>query len=294
MKTIILYHASCTDGAGAAWSAWKHFGDDAKYIAVGKQSKKQSSMMKKCKAADIVFMCDMMLSIEQIREIMDADTKVHVLDHHISNIEKLDNLRGEFQREYPNHFRDFCDLKRSGAGIAWDHFNDESRPAIIDYVEDFDLWNWRLPEGESIHALLSQYNWNNMDEIIKQYNKLEQMTPGHLAAAGTPLVEYRAFLIERNMKQVGRAEILGFNIPILNGNHFISETGNLMCVDEPFAAIWQVTNNGMIRISLRSSGEGENVMRIAQRLGHDGGGHDKAAGTSFKNITEMLEQVKFI
>ncbi len=294
MKTIILFHANCTDGAGAAWSAWKHFGDKAEYIPVGKQSKNQSRILKKCKEADIVFMCDMMMHPDQMREFMQAGTKVHVLDHHISNIERLDTVRDEFERDFPDLFRDFCDLKRSGAGLTWDHFHGGSRPVIIDYVEDFDLWNWRLPDGTSIHTFLSQFNWNKMEEIINRFNRFEKMTPGHLAAAGTPLVEYRASLIERNMSQVGRAEVLGFNIPILNANQFISETGNEMCPDEPFALIWQFTKNGMVRVSLRSTIDGENVMRIAQKLGHDGGGHDLAAGTSFKNLNEMLKQVKFL
>ena len=294
MKTIILFHANCTDGAGSAWSAWKHFGDKAEYIPVGKQSKNQSTMLNKCKKADIVFMCDMMLHPDQIREFLQAGTKVHVLDHHLSNIERLDEVKEEFTRDYPETFRDFCDIERSGAGITWDHFHGGSRPVIIDYIEDFDLWHWKLPDGPSIHTYLSQFNWNKIDGIIKQFTKFEKMTPGHFAAAGTPLVEYRESLIQRNMSQVGRAEILGFNVPILNSNHFISETGNIMCEGEPFALIWQLTKNGLVRASLRSSDGGENVMRIAQQLGYDGGGHVRAAGTAFKSLDAMLKEIKFL
>ena len=34
VKNIILYHKGCSDGFGAAWSAWKKFGSKAQYIAV--------------------------------------------------------------------------------------------------------------------------------------------------------------------------------------------------------------------------------------------------------------------
>ena len=29
---VIIYHTDCRDGFGAAWAAWKKFGDSATYI----------------------------------------------------------------------------------------------------------------------------------------------------------------------------------------------------------------------------------------------------------------------
>ena len=34
MKTLVLYHANCPDGFGAALAAWKHFGNEAEYVPV--------------------------------------------------------------------------------------------------------------------------------------------------------------------------------------------------------------------------------------------------------------------
>lgn len=290
--TIVLYHANCTDGAGAMWSAWKFFKDGAEYIAVGKISKKQSNILNKCKKAKEVYMCDMLLDMEDIEEIAKRGVKVWLLDHHISNIDKL--AAYPFSDKAKENIKDFCDVTRSGAGITWDHFHAGSRPVCIDYIEDFDLWNWKLPDGTSIHTFFSQFNWKTNDYIIEILNNIEQLSPDELAAKGTLLVKYRDQLIDRNMAQVGRAEIFGYNVPILNSNHFISETGNIMAVGEPFAAIWQQTKEGTIRMSLRSDENSLDVQELAGRLGEKGGGHYHAAGTAFLSYADMIKQVKFL
>ena len=340
MKTLILFHANCTDGAGAAWSAWKHFGDNAEYVSVGKQSKNQSKILKKCKKADIIFMCDMMMYYHQFLDILDSGTDVHLLDHHVTNMnsilgyrvmkEKIDGESIYFQydwatgdldysnkdgplknipedsirnvsisileEKYPGQIHDFCDMGRSGAGITWDHFHGGSRPAIIDYVEDFDLWHWALPKGESIHVLLSQYNWNNNQLIFDEFDRFATMSPGHLAAEGAPLVKFRKSLVQRNMSQVGRCLVLGeYEVPILNTNHFISETGNLMAEGELFAIMWQLTGTGSIRISIRSNKEdGMKLVELSGKLGVNGGGHLHAAGTTYTSFEEMEKQIKFL
>jgi len=33
-EIVVLYHANCLDGFGAAYAAWKKFGDTADYIPV--------------------------------------------------------------------------------------------------------------------------------------------------------------------------------------------------------------------------------------------------------------------
>ena len=32
MKPLVIYHAHCTDGFGAAFAAWMKLGDDAEYV----------------------------------------------------------------------------------------------------------------------------------------------------------------------------------------------------------------------------------------------------------------------
>lgn len=302
--TVVLYHASCTDGAAAMWSAWKYFGDKATYVPVGKESKKRSSIMNKCIDASQILMCDMMLEMSDIEYLLSNGKIIHLLDHHISNIEKVEAL-GLLQK-YPDILHDHNNLKRSGGGITWDTLNGGKRPAIIDYVEDFDLWNWALPDGDSINTYLSQFSWKNNEEIIERFNEFETLSAKQMSAGGKPLVEFKDQLISRSLSQVGRAEIsvvtpteysrmvVTYNVPIINTNHFVSEIGNKMCDGESFAVIWQVTKSGEVRISLRSNEKGENVSKIAQYYGEGGGGHECAAGTRFLNIEEFISTVRFI
>jgi len=304
LKTLVLYHANCTDGAGAMWAAWKYFADDAKYIAVGRESKKQESMLKRCRNADRIFMCDMMLEIVDIEMILDASTEVNVLDHHISNIKQLH--ASTLLADYPGLLKDFTDPERSGAGITWDHFHGGSRPAIIDYIEAFDLWHWELPDSSSIYTYLGQFSWKGRQEIVERFNEFEKMSPAQLAAKGIPLLKFKNDLIARNMKQVGRAKVsvvlptefsrmlTTYNVPILNTNQFISETGNLMAEGESFSITWQVMRNGEVRIALRSNDGGADVSLIAQHLGFGGGGHVHSSGTRFGSINDMLEAIEFI
>ena len=304
LKTLVLYHANCTDGAGSMWAAWKYFADDASYIAVGNQSKKQDSVLKRCRNADRIFMCDMMLEIVDIEMILKAGTEVNILDHHASNIDQLH--ASTLLADYPGLLKDFTDLERSGAGITWDHFHGGSRPAIIDYIEAFDLWHWKLPDSANIHTYLGQFNWKNQQLIIDRFNAFEKMSPGQMAAKGAPLLEFKNHLISRNMKQIGRAKVkvvlptefsrmvTTYDVPILNANQFISETGHLMTEGESFAIIWRVMKNGTVRLSLRSDDGGADVNLIAQHLGINGGGHTHSAGTGFDCVNDMLEAIEFI
>ena len=301
-KRTIIYHAKCTDGAGAMWSAWKKYGNKAEYIPVGKNSKSQRQVLDACHNSDTVYMCDCMLGIDDMVALLEKGIAIFLLDHHITNIKAVEEA--DLYRRYPSLIVNGNDLTRSGAGIAWDFFQSEPRPAIINYVEDFDLWHWALPEGQSIHTLLSQFNWKNNEEIIENFNKWEKMNPGQLAALGTPLLAYKNDLMERNLAHIARAKVdvveptahsrmvTTYDVPILNANQFISETGNIMAQGEDFALIWQVMGDGRIRVSLRSEDNGADVSKIAQHLGKQGGGHVHAAGTRFDNINEMLEVIK--
>ena len=39
MKPLVIYHADCTDGYGAAFAAWLKLGDEAEYLPMGYEDK---------------------------------------------------------------------------------------------------------------------------------------------------------------------------------------------------------------------------------------------------------------
>jgi len=300
MNTVVIYHARCTDGAGAMWSAWKHFQDDAIYIPVGKNNDRRKYALTKCLQAKRVYMLDVMLDMDDIESLLINNIDVFLLDHHISNIVAL--KKAKLKRKYPVFLHEHNDIERSGAGIAWDHFNDGPRPIIINYVEDFDLCHWSMPNSENIDVYLSQFNWSDNETIIKIFNELESINPGKMAALGKPLVDYKNQLMVKNIAHIARAKIridmptetshvaTTYDIPILNANQFINETGEFMAQGESFSIIWQMTNDSKIILNLRSDENGEDVSIIAAQLGvKGGGGHKNASGVRFETIQDMLE-----
>src|SRR4029077_8409806 len=83
------------------------------------------------------------------------------------------------------------DMKRSGAGLAWDylfgfdsgvtcdicHHNEPDgrheghRPWWVDYTEDQDLWNWALPDSQEINAYLMV-----QPRTVETWNKIMEMS----------------------------------------------------------------------------------------------------------------------
>ena len=160
-----------------------------------------------------------------------------------------------------------------------------------------------LPEGKSIYAYINQFNWSSNEEIISRFNEWENMKPSQLALLGQPLLNYKEELMKRNLAHVARAKVnivvptafsriaMSYDVPILNANQFISETGNIMSQGESFAIIWQVMKDGRVRLSFRSAENGEDVSIIAANIGEKGGGHKHAAGSRFNSLEDMLSVI---
>lgn len=217
---------------------------------------------------------------------------------HISHNDEYWKTSAELQWYYPELVFECNDLAKSGAGIAWDFFHDTPRPTIIDLVENFDLGHW-IDDGEAIHCYLSQFNWNDKNNIIETFNNLATLNFEDIKKLGEPILQYKNNLVKKSLKQVARVDIIvndvTFNVPSLNTDHFVSELGYKMYSEnnEPFAFLWRIQHDGTVRVSLRSGKHGEDVSIIAQKIGTNGGGHIQASGTTFSSLEEMLKVVKF-
>jgi len=292
-KTLILYHAQCNDGAASMWSAWKKLGDSANYLAIGKLSKQNSSILKKCLNSNHIFMCDMMLEMPEIEKIIENNITITILDHHITNIEKIKKY--QFNVNVQKYIKNFSNVEKSGGGLTWDFFHKKPRPLIIDYIEDSDLWKFNLPNSKIIYTYLLQFSWYSNKKIIDIFNNLEKLNANELYKLSIPIYDYANSIIKKNLNRVGKCLVLNtYEVPILNTSQFISETGNIMAKNEKFAIIWSMNNNGSIRVSLRSDKNGINVGQLATKLGIKGGGHIHAAGLIFNSFEDMTKQIKFL
>ena len=144
--SLVLYHADCDDGFGAAYAAWRSLGDRAEYRPVYYGDAVPPELL----AGRRVFILDFSFPPEVVRDMAQHAAQLSLLDHHKSaaaqwvDAAPIANARVVF------------DMERSGAQMAWDHFHPGvPRPALIDYIGDRDLWRFALADTKAFCAGLS-------------------------------------------------------------------------------------------------------------------------------------------
>ena len=87
LKHIVLYHADCSDGFGAAWAAWKHLGKDASYIPMeygtGPPSLHRNAH---------VYVLDFTFPRDVIGDMHDHCKELVIIDHHGTTAKELAGL----------------------------------------------------------------------------------------------------------------------------------------------------------------------------------------------------------
>lgn len=84
MKPLVIYHANCTDGFGAAFAAWLKLGDEAEYLPMNYGDTSPDMMAEKCRDRE-VYILDFSFSKLVMDHIFQAATRVTWLDHHASS-----------------------------------------------------------------------------------------------------------------------------------------------------------------------------------------------------------------
>jgi oligoribonuclease NrnB/cAMP/cGMP phosphodiesterase (DHH superfamily) len=262
---VIIYHAECSDGFGAAWSAWKKFGDNASYIPAYHRTMPPEGLDGK-----EVYTIDYSYSPEMVKEYAARAKKWTIIDHHVTNAGVIPLAASD----------SLFDLTHSGAYLAWQFFHPgETVPKLISYIEDQDLWQFKLPQAHEICAALSE-----RDLTFESYEKLSAELE---SADGFAKVLEEGTILRKNlMTSVGRlvknAEQIVFEgIPCLmvNSANHVSELGAALTKQmPPIALIWSRRGKKII-VSLRSDGSVD-VAKLAERYG--GGGHPASAGFSWE------------
>ncbi|MFQ5418469.1 MAG: hypothetical protein ACE5FL_15690, partial [Myxococcota bacterium] len=154
MKKNLIYHAGCPDGFGAAWSAWNAWGDSARYIPRGHDDAFDASRFD----GEVLVFADISLRNDLLLEAGEVAAQLVVLDHHLTARDHFASNPGvENALVERGHTVQF-DLNHSGAILAWSYFHpDEPSPDILQYVEDQDLWNWKLPRSQEVNAAIGSY-----------------------------------------------------------------------------------------------------------------------------------------
>jgi oligoribonuclease NrnB/cAMP/cGMP phosphodiesterase (DHH superfamily) len=262
---IVYYHARCIDGFGAAWSAWRALGDEGVDYRPFRHS---SVSYGNIGADDVVYFLDCLPETqEDLKALVTLCRHIAIIDHHKTAIPIVNSFK-----HYPN-LELHIDMKRSGAMMAWNYFHpDEDPPELIQYIQDVDLWNWKLEHTEAATESLRTYEhdfgvWTSLME-----------NPEMLIDEGAALIRYKNLRIEELLSNTYLAEVGGYQVPVINTDSYISPLLNRVCKenpDYPFAAAWNRGGDGMVKWSLRSIGDFD-VSEVAAIYG--GGGHKNASG----------------
>lgn len=267
----VWYHGNCYDGFGAAWVAWKKFGGAAEYVPCfyGKEMPEHSP-------GDEVYILDFSFPRDQLIELA-GKCSVLVLDHHKSAEEALRGL-------------DFCqfDMDRSGAGMAWDYFfPQDTRPPLINAIEDRDLWRFRYKDTKAIQAYLRAEpmdfgGWSAISHELWDIRDRDR-----IIRAGEAIARFTARQVELICGRSGVKTVRGVRVAHVNATSFFSEVCHELLQKYPEAAVamcYGISGNG-VSWSLRSRGDFD-VADWAAYWG--GGGHKSAAGMKTATIIAVL------
>jgi oligoribonuclease NrnB/cAMP/cGMP phosphodiesterase (DHH superfamily) len=271
MKPLIIYHANCPDGFGAAWSFWKKYGKNAEYYpAIHGESPPDVTGRE-------VYIADFSYSREITEEIAEKSKKLIILDHHKTALQNLEGL---------HYFR--YDVTHSGAYLAWRYlFGEQNVPNMILMIEDRDLWNWKLLDSKLLLTVLDSYPYDfEVWDMLSAKMELESSSYSRLLMDGMAINRYKESVTKVILQTSHKLKILGLNIDAINSPYFQSELGATLCLGKPYACVYS-WDGDQYRFSLRSDPNGLDVAEIAKTFG--GGGHAKAAGFTVPSLEVLNE-----
>ncbi len=257
----MLYHADCADGFGAAWALRKKY-PDAHYIPVKHGQCPPSGLDK----AHVV-MVDFSYPREVIEQLAESTASFHILDHHVTAQASLAGLPYAY-----------FDMKKSGAVLAWEWAHPEPAPWLLQYIQDKDLWEWRMPKSREINAALASYPFD--------FQVWDGLAQDMLEVEGRAILRQEQVLITKIVAESVLVDFEEETVPAVYSPVMTSQIGERLCQGFPFCIIWH-QREGRRYFSLRSKPGTADVSAIATRYG--GGGHVNAAGFSFPLQSEEAD-----
>jgi len=264
----VIYHGGCTDGFGAAFSAWKCLGNRAEYHAC-----KHGEAPPDVQGKNVVIL-DFSYDNATTKRLISEAASLLVIDHHKSAMVELHDVSN-------THF----DMTHSGARLSWDFFHPgHPPPKLINYIEDRDLWKWELPYSKEFSAAFDMVPFT-----FEDFEKYEDDSVFDDAVKrGSYILAYSKTVIKKVCEKAAQRRYQGMDVMVVNSSHWMSEIGNRLSHDCDFAVIWYYDHEDRkIKVSLRAFHDNVDVSEIAKRFG--GGGHKKAAGFALPNGKHIEE-----
>jgi oligoribonuclease NrnB/cAMP/cGMP phosphodiesterase (DHH superfamily) len=289
---LVIYHGDCFDGFAAAW-AFRHFygksGVDYHAAIYGQDPPD-------CKGRR-VWLVDFSYPREILLDkVLIPSIQTTVYDHHKTAEKALEGVKNELWERGIQRDQDkiVFDMKRSGAGITYDEmevthgkkrgfhlprYNDERKERLIDYIEDRDLWKFKLEDSQEIAAYVSTvpFTFEAYDELAEDLKLAPSRSK--VVEKGAAILKYIDLYGDKacdlyRVEEIGGWAVPVINVPYMNCSEHIGKLAEKH-PEAPFAAGFFKRSDGKWQFGLRSRGEFD-VSDVAKQYG--GGGHKQAAG----------------
>jgi len=261
---IVIYHANCSDGFGAAWAAWKLLGSKAKYIACKHGTPPPNVTGKN------VAICDFSFNNATTKQMIEDANSLVILDHHKSAVVELHDISEAI-----------FDMNHSGAVITWKFFHPgKEPPKLLKLIEDRDLWKWEVSYSKEFSAYFDMVPFE-----FEEFSKFEDESAIESAMKqGAIILAYSKTVVKKIADKAKKRVFKGKNVYVVNSSHWMSEIGARLASECDFAVIWYYDHEQRnIKVSLRAHHDNTDVSEISKEFG--GGGHAKAAGFTLPGDT---------
>lgn len=305
MKPLVIYHANCTDGFGAAFAAWCKLGNDAEYLPMHYSDDPLKDVIYEGRD---VYILDFSVPRVDMEHLLDLANKVVWLDHHKTAFEMwCVEERELFQHEVTDgddrvvqHI--LLDNNKSGALLAWEYFHPEKDvPLLIRLIDDRDRWQFAFADSKALHAglqLEKPWTFKRWAQLVPAMGGSSGELANVISSGNAALRAYNEQILH-SFKKAERCTIIpavinsadSYKGPwvwspsnqcyvtglAVNTPNNISEVGHeLANASDTYGLVWYYDGaTGRANCSLRSNGDYD-VSVIAKAFG--GGGHKNAAG----------------
>lgn len=311
MKPLVIYHANCADGFGAAFAAWRVLGDNAEYLPL-QYGFKTEDLSPDGWLDREVYLLDFSLPKPLMQGMFGAAKRAVWLDHHKTGFEMwCGKARERYEPTCGTRYSDenyvLLDNNKSGAYLAWEYFHPgKPVPMLIQHIDDYDRWQFKLRgTKEFIKVLWSRAPWsfdqwvdamgdtdffaNDGKGIDAWYREGAAILRSHdqnVRSVVDSLCRACRITIETERYGCTSEPGLSANCPA----HLVSDVGHALATQSgTFGLCWTLGKNDLtVNCSLRSNGDYD-VSEIAKSFG--GGGHRNAAGFEVP-IETLLEWMK--
>ena len=163
-----------------------------------------------------IYIIDYSFKPEETKNLVAVNNKVVLIDHHFTSVESA-KIATE----------SLYDTSHSGAYLAWKYFHpDKKIPKLVSYVEDYDIWNFKLSFTQELTLFLSskKFDFKTWEKMAREFEDGSKRK--ELIKQGEIMLAYKENLIAELLEKGEEVIFEGHRAFAVNSPVFESEIGH--------------------------------------------------------------------